>query len=66
MNTKSMDQLREILFKEVPMIRISDDFTSEKFSIDMLESDLKKLDKLYQWGRKSFNSRQGDIKQIFA
>jgi uncharacterized protein len=66
MNTKSMDQLREILFKEVPMIRISDDFTSEKFSIDMLESDLKKLDKLYQWGRKSFNSRQGDIKQFFA
>jgi hypothetical protein len=61
-----MDQLREILFKEVPMIRISDDFTSEKFSIDMLESDLKKLDKLYQWGRKSFNSRQGDIKQFFA
>jgi uncharacterized protein len=66
MNTRSMDQLRKILFKDVPMIRISDDFASEKFSIDMLESDLKKLDQLYQWGRKSFNSRQGEIKQFFA
>jgi predicted acylesterase/phospholipase RssA len=66
MNTKSMDQLRKVLFKEVPMIRISDDFTSEKFSIDMLESDLKKLNKLYQWGRKSFKSKREEIKQFFA
>jgi hypothetical protein len=61
-----MDQLRKVLFKEVPMIRISDDFTSEKFSIDMLESDLKKLDKLYQWGRKSFTSKREEVKQFFA
>lgn len=66
MNTKSMDQLRKILFKDVPMIRISDDFASEEFSVDMLESDLRKLDQLYHWGRKSFNSRQGEIKQFFA
>jgi patatin-like phospholipase/acyl hydrolase len=66
MNTQSMDQLRKVLFRDVPMIRISDDFSSEEFSVDMLESDIKKLDHLYQLGKDSFNSRQEDIKQFFA
>lgn len=60
-NTQSMDQLRAILFKEVPTIRISDAFTEPQLATDLLEHDLVKLNQLRQRGRDSFGARESEL-----
>lgn len=57
-NTQSMDQLRALLFKDVPTIRISDTFEQPEMATDLLECDLDKLNLLHQRGRESFASRE--------
>lgn len=61
-NTQSMDQLRQILFQDVPTIRISDSFTQPEMATDLLEHDLRKLDMLFQRGRESFASRETQLR----
>ena len=63
-NTQSMDQLREILFKDVPTIRISDTFEQPEMATDLFEHDLSKLNILRQRGRESFASRENQLKQF--
>ncbi len=63
-NTQSMDQLRSILFKDVPTIRISDTFERPEMATDLLENDLKKLNILRQRGRDSFATRQHEVEQL--
>jgi predicted acylesterase/phospholipase RssA len=58
-NTQSMDQLRSILFRDVPTIRISDTFEQPEMATDLLEHDLRKLNMLRQRGRESFATREG-------
>lgn len=65
-NTQSMDQLRQILFHDVPTIRISDSFVQPEMATDLLEHDLKKLDVLFQRGRESFASRENDLHEYLA
>ncbi len=62
-NTQSMDQLRQILFHDVPTIRINDSYVTPEMATDLLEHDLKKLDILFQRGRESFASREGQLRQ---
>jgi len=62
-NTQSMDQLRQILFHDVPTIRISDAYVTPEMATDLLEHDLKKLDILFQRGRESFCSREKQLKE---
>ena len=62
-NTQSMDQLRQILFHDVPTIRISDSFVQPEMATDLLEHDLKKLGVLYQRGRESFASREKQLRE---
>ena len=62
-NTQSMDQLRQILFYDVPTIRVNDSYTTPEMATDLLEHDLKKLDILFQRGRESFASREGQLRQ---
>lgn len=61
-NTQSMDQLRQILFQDVPTIRISDTFVQPEMATDLLEHDLKKLGLLFQRGRESFASRENQLR----
>jgi predicted patatin/cPLA2 family phospholipase len=63
-NTQSMDQLRSILFKDIPTIRVSDTFERPEMATDLLEHDLKKLNILRQRGRDSFAARQQQIEQL--
>lgn len=63
-NTQSMDQLRSILFRDVPTIRISDTFERPEMATDLLEHDLSKLNILRQRGRDSFASRENQLKQF--
>lgn len=60
-NTQSMDQLRRLLFKDVPTIRISDTFDQPEMATDLLEHDLKKLNILRQRGRESFGQREHEL-----
>lgn len=62
-NTQSMDQLRQILFHDVPTIRISDSYTTPEMATDLLEHDLKKLGILFQRGRESFASREKQLRE---
>lgn len=62
-NTQSMDQLRQILFHQVPTIRISDSYVAPEMATDLLEHDLKKLDILFQRGRESFASREKQLRE---
>lgn len=65
-NTQSMDQLREVLFKDVSTIRISDTYAQPEMATDLLEHDLKKLDMLFQRGRESFGSREQELRQFLC
>ena len=62
-NTQSMDQLRQILFHDIPTIRISDSHVTPEMATDLLEHDLNKLDILFQRGRESFASREQQLRE---
>lgn len=63
-NTQSMDQLRQLLFKDVPTIRISDTFERPEMATDLLEHRLDKLNILRQRGRESFAGREDQLKEF--
>jgi uncharacterized protein len=65
-NTQSMDQLRTILFKDIPTIRISDTFERPEMATDLMEHNLVKLNILRQRGRDSFASRQTQLEDLLA
>lgn len=63
-NTQSMDQLREILFQDVPTIRISETFERPEMATDLMEHDLNKLNILRQRGGESFAKREVELKNF--
>jgi uncharacterized protein len=65
-NTKSMEVLHGILFKEVPTIRINDSFTEPEMATDLLEHDLAKLNRLVQKGRLSFAAHEKELTQFLG
>jgi patatin-like phospholipase/acyl hydrolase len=60
-NTQSMDQLRQVLFHDVPTIRISDAFTQPAMATDLLEHDVSKLNVLFTRGRESFSAHEKQL-----
>lgn len=64
-NTASMEQLRFILFKDIPTVRINDTFERPEMATDLMESDLEKLNMLYQRGGESFANHEGQLKDFF-
>ena len=62
-NTQSMDQLRQILFHDIPTIRISDSYVTPEMATDLLEHDINRLDILFQRGRESFASREQQLRE---
>lgn len=63
-NTQSMDQLRDILFKDIPTVRISDVFEKPEMATDLFEHDMDKLNILRQRGAESYASRENILKQF--
>ena len=63
-NTSSMDQLRHVLFSEVPTVRICDTFSTPEMATDLMEHNLTKLDILYQRGRESFAAHEDILKEF--
>lgn len=63
-NTQSMDQLRSIMFKNVPTIRISETFEKPEMATDLFEYNMDKLNILKQRGSESFAKFEGDLKRF--
>lgn len=65
-NTASMDQLRMVLFENVPTVRINDTFDKPEMATDLFEHDMGKLNLLRQRGADSFASRERLIGSILS
>lgn len=65
-NTQSMDQLRTILFRQVPTIRLNETFERPEMATDLMEHDLTKLNQLYQRGRESFAKQEAELKAFLT
>jgi len=65
-NTFSMDQLRDILFRHIQTIRINETFERPEMATDLMESNLRKLNMLYQRGRESFSKYESDLKELLT
>lgn len=63
-NTQSMDQLRTILYKHVPTVRISDTFERPEMATDLFEHNLEKLNLLRQRGAESYAKHEEDLKKL--
>jgi predicted patatin/cPLA2 family phospholipase len=63
-NTQSMEQLRAVLFKDVPAVRISEKFDRPEMATDLMEHDLKKLNLLRQRGRDSFADNEKLLREF--
>jgi predicted acylesterase/phospholipase RssA len=65
-NTRSLDQLRAILYKDIKSVRISDAFTEPTMATDLFEHDLTKLNILRQRGRNSFAVHEADLREYLG
>jgi len=63
-NTRSMEILGGILFKDIPTVRIHDPFSEPDMATDLLEHNLKKLNRLVQKGRDSFRKHEDKIAEF--
>lgn len=63
-NTQSMEQLRSILYKDIPTVRISDTYNQPEMATDLMESDLTKLNLLCQRGSESYAKQEAAIKSL--
>lgn len=63
-NTKSMETLRSVLFKDIGAVRISDTYETPEMATDMFEHDLDKLNLLRQRGRESFARYERQLEQF--
>ena len=63
-NTQSMDQLRHVLFQNIPTVRISDTFEQPEMATDLFEHNLKKLNILRQRGSESFAKQEKALKDL--
>lgn len=62
-NTQSMEQLRKLLFKDVPTVRINQEFAEPAMATDMFEYDLAKLNLLLQRGSQSYAEHEPKLKE---
>jgi len=65
-NTQSMDQLRHVLFRNVPTVRISDTFNQPEMATDMFEHNMTKLNILRQRGSESFARQEQVLQQLLS
>ena len=63
-NTFSMEQLRTILFKDIWTVRINDTFERPEMATDLMESNLTKLNSLYQRGGESYANHEAELKKM--
>ena len=65
-NTQSMEQLRFILYRHVPTVRISEKFERPEMATDLFEHDMAKLNLIRQRGAESFADREAELKTLLG
>lgn len=65
-NTQSMDELRHVLFRHVPTVRISDTFEQPEMATDLFEHNMTKLNILRQRGSESFAKHEAALKGLLS
>jgi uncharacterized protein len=65
-NTNSMEQLRSILFRDVPTVRVNETYEIPEMATDLMEHDLEKLSMLYQRGGESYGKHEQELKLLFG
>jgi uncharacterized protein len=63
-NTRSMELLQMLLFKDVRTVRINGEFHEPHMATDFLEHDIKKLNMLYERGTESFGAAEPGLKAL--
>ena len=63
-NTSSMEHLTKALFPTIRTVRVNEKFEKPEMATDFLESDLDKLNKLYQRGKDSFANHEAELKSL--
>ena len=63
-NTLSMDTLRQVLFFNVPTVRVSETYSSPDMATDLFEHDMMKLNLLRRRGRESFGLHELSIREL--
>ena len=63
-NTHSMDQLRALLFAQIPTLRINETFERPEMATDLMEHNLIKLNMLYQRGGESFARHEAALREL--
>ncbi len=63
-NSVSMEQLRTVLFGDIKTIRINDTFERPEMATDLMETDLGKLNLLYQRGGDSFAGSEEQLREF--
>ena len=64
-NTNTNEIIRKILLPHISCIRINKSFTDKIYETDLLESDITKLEKIFQLGRESFPDFENEIIKLF-
>jgi predicted acylesterase/phospholipase RssA len=65
-NTHSMEQLASLLFKDVPMVRVNDTYSTPDMAADLMEHNISKLNTLYQRGGESFGKHESELRTLLA
>jgi uncharacterized protein len=63
-NTQSTEQLRAILYKHIPTVRINQSYTDPTMAADMFEHNLAKLNVLRQRGAQSYAEHEAKLKEF--
>ena len=61
-----MEQLRKVMFRDVPTIRINNKYTQPEMATDMFEHDLTKLDLLWQRSRDSAREEEVELQKLLV
>ncbi len=62
-SSKTIEQLRVVLFPDIDCVRISDAFPEPRYATDLLEADVEKLKILQSLGRESFSKQETAIRK---
>ena len=65
-NTTSMATLAKLLFKDVPMVRINDTYNTPDMATDLMETDIEKLNVLFQRGGESYAKHEDELRNLLA
>lgn len=65
-NTQSLEQLGNVLFDDISMVRVNDRFSKPELATDLLEHDLTKLSILRHQGTISYGEREKEIRGLLS